>query len=71
MTEMDDGDDRASASSDGLARRFLAFLGSNKRWWLTPILLFLAFLVLMAVLGFGVMLLGMLFLDAVGGGGGG
>jgi hypothetical protein len=37
--------------SPGLAAEFLAFLLHNKKWWLAPIIIFLLFLGILAVLG--------------------
>jgi len=35
----------------GLVREFWAFLGSNKKWWLTPIILVLLLMGLLIILG--------------------
>ena len=41
----------ADQTSPGLAAEFIDFLRHNKKWWLTPIILFLLFLGVVAVLG--------------------
>lgn len=41
----------ASQPQPGIAREFLDFLLHNKKWWLTPIILVLLLVGLLAVLG--------------------
>ena len=51
------GDDRSSFQSEvdapqvGLVREFVDFLRTNKKWWLTPILLLLLALGVLIALG--------------------
>ena len=49
----DDFADHAQQAQPGLIREFLDFLCCNKKWWLTPIVVFLVLLGLLIVLSEG------------------
>ncbi len=49
--EPDDFAKLADQQSPGLVREFFDFLRTNKKWWLTPIILALLLVALLVILG--------------------
>ncbi len=51
QAEPDDYAKLADQRSPGLVREFFDFLRTNKKWWLTPIILTLLLVALLVILG--------------------